>query len=255
MRINDEDRMNSYLHLTLENIDDEHLCCAIGDPKHQYGVEQKKVWIKNKFNDGYVFRKLNARGKVFIEYEPIETAWVPIEGSCYEYIYCLWVSGRFKHQGIGKDLLMYAIQDARDKGMHGLCTLVSKKKKPFIADKAFFEHHGFKEVDHIADYALLALTFDDHDTPRFCNQAREMKIDDPCLTIYYSPRCPYVEYSVNELREYAKEKAMEIHLIKIDSLEKAKKVPCVFHHWANFYQGQFVSNTILNRHSLEKWLD
>ena len=27
--------MNEYITLTKENIDDEHICCAIGDPKHQ----------------------------------------------------------------------------------------------------------------------------------------------------------------------------------------------------------------------------
>ena len=27
--------MNEYINLTLENIDDEHICCAIGDKKHQ----------------------------------------------------------------------------------------------------------------------------------------------------------------------------------------------------------------------------
>ena len=48
--------------------------------------------MKGKFSDGFVFRKLNARGKVFIQYEPIETAWVPVNGKNYEYIYCLWVA-------------------------------------------------------------------------------------------------------------------------------------------------------------------
>lgn len=62
------------------DIDDEHICCAIGDKKHQAGVDKKKEWIKSKLKDGHVFRKLNARGKIFIEYEPIETAWVPING-------------------------------------------------------------------------------------------------------------------------------------------------------------------------------
>ena len=38
--------MNEYINLTLENIDDEHICCAIGDPKHQIGVDSKKKWIK-----------------------------------------------------------------------------------------------------------------------------------------------------------------------------------------------------------------
>ena len=59
-----------------------------------------------------MFRKLNARGKIFIEYEPIETAWVPIDGKNYEYIYCLWVAGSFKGKGIAKELLEYEIRDA-----------------------------------------------------------------------------------------------------------------------------------------------
>ena len=52
--------MNEYINLTKENIDEEHICCAIGDPKHQAGVDCKKEWIKNKLKDGHVFRKLNA---------------------------------------------------------------------------------------------------------------------------------------------------------------------------------------------------
>ena len=27
--------MNQYINLTLENIEKEHICCAIGDKKHQ----------------------------------------------------------------------------------------------------------------------------------------------------------------------------------------------------------------------------
>ena len=127
--------MNEYINLDLDNIDEEHICCAIGDPKHQDGVDKKKEWIKNKLKDGHVFRKLNAKGKIFIEYEPIETSWVPISGKNYEYIYCLWVAGSFKGKGIGKELLEYAINDAKEKKMSGICTLVSKKKKPFIGEK------------------------------------------------------------------------------------------------------------------------
>lgn len=53
--------MNKYIDLTLENIDEEHICCAIGDKKHQAGVERKKEWVKSKLDEGHVFRKLNAR--------------------------------------------------------------------------------------------------------------------------------------------------------------------------------------------------
>ena len=244
--------MNEFINLTLDNIADEHICCAIGDKKHQAGVDSKKDWLKGKLKDGHVFRKLNARGKTFIEYEPLETSWVPINGKNYEYIYCLWVAGSFKGKGIGKELLEYAINDAKEKGKSGICTLASKKKKPFIGEKKFFEHYGFKVVDSISDYELLALQFDNKEPPHFNNRARSMQIDNHDFTIYYSNACPYVEYEVKELTEYSKENNININFVKIDTLEKAKNTPCVFNNWANFYKGKFISNTILNTNSFEK---
>ena len=246
--------MNEYINLTVENIDEEHICCAIGDPKHQEGVERKKEWMKKKLEEGHVFRRLNARGKIFIEYEPLDTAWVPISGNNYEYIYCLWVAGSFKGQGVGRELLEYAISDAKKQKRNGICTLVSKKKKPFLGEKKFFEHFGFEVVDSIGDYELMALPFKKGDTPKFNENARSMQIKEKDFTIYYSNECPYVEYEVKELSDYAKDKKIKLHFVKIDSLEKAKEAPCVFNNWANFYQGKFISNTILNANALEKLL-
>ena len=246
--------MNEYINLTADNIDKEHICCAIGDPKHQCGVDRKKEWMKNKLKDGHVFRRLNARGKIFIEYEPLETSWVPISGDNYEYIYCLWVAGSFKDKGIGKELLEYAIDDAKKNKRNGICTLASKKKKPFLGEKKFFEHFGFKVVDSIGDYELLALQFKNSETPKFNENARKMKIDNKEFTIYYSNECPYVEYEVKELSDYANEKNIKLNFVKIDSLEKAKNAPCIFNNWANFYKGEFISNTILNANALEKLL-
>ena len=244
--------MNKYINLTYENIDNEHICCAIGDPKHQCGVASKKDWIKSKLKDGHVFRKLDARGKTFIEYEPLKTSWVPISGGNYMYIYCLWVAGSFKGQGIARELLSYAIDDAKKKKMDGICTLVSKKKKPFIGDKKFFEHFGFNVVDEAQDYQLVALRFNDGVLPKFNDCAKRMTIDDKIFTIYYSNECPYVEYEIEELSTYAKKKGIKVNFIKVDSLEKAKNVPCVFNNWANFYKGKFLSNTILNANAFEK---
>ena len=246
--------MNEYINLDEKNIDEEHICCAIGDPKHKEGVDKKKEWIKNKLKDGHVFRKLNARGKIFIEYEPVETAWVPINGKNYEYIYCLWVAGSFKGKGIARELLEYAIKDAKQNKKSGICTLVSQKKKPFLGEKKFFEHFGFKVVDTIKDYELLALKFDDNEAPKFNESARKMKINSKDFTIYYTNECPYVEYEIKELSEYAKDKDIILNFVKIDSLEKAKNAPCIINNWANFYKGEFISNTILNANALEKLL-
>lgn len=79
-----------------------------------------------------------------------------------------------------------------------------------------------------------------------------MEVNTKDFTIYYSPECPYVEHEIEELTEYSKENNIKINFIKIDSLEKAKNVPCIFNNWANFYNGKFISNTILNKNSFEK---
>ncbi len=130
--------MNEHINLTVENIEKEHICCAIGDKKHQAGVDSKKDWIKNKFKDGHVFRKLNARGKIFIEYEPLETAWAPVSRKNYEYIYCLWVAGSFKGKGIGKELLEYAINDAKNKKNERNLHARFQKEKTFLGRQEFF---------------------------------------------------------------------------------------------------------------------
>ena len=81
--------MEEYINITLDNIDQEHICCAISDKKHSEGVFNKKEWLKKRITEGHVFRKLNVQGKVFVEYAPLEKAWVPIEGNGFLYIYCL----------------------------------------------------------------------------------------------------------------------------------------------------------------------
>ena len=63
------------------------------------------------------------------------------------------------------------------------------------------------------------------------------------------------ELNLAELKTLAKENNIKINFIKIDSLEKAKNAPCIFNNWANFYKGEFVSNTILNATSFKKLID
>ncbi len=246
--------MDQYITITLENIDSQHICCAISDKKHQEGVIKKKEWLKERIQEGHVFRKLNVQGKVFIEYAPLEKAWVPISGKDYLYIYCLWVAGSFKANGYGKKLLEDAIADAKKKGKNGLCTISSKKKKPFISEKAFFLKHGFKVVDTIGDYELLAISFQG-ELPKFNDSAKLMQIQQTELTIYYTPQCPFTLNGVKEVKEFAEEKQVPIHFVQIDTLEKAKQVPCILNNWAVFKDGKFVSNTLLNKNSVAKLYD
>ena len=71
------------LTLTPENLPHEHLCCIIRSKKPHPGVEAKRRWLVDRLPEGHVFRKLDVKEKVFIEYAPLETAWVPVEGDNY----------------------------------------------------------------------------------------------------------------------------------------------------------------------------
>ncbi|MDO5556874.1 MAG: GNAT family N-acetyltransferase [Clostridia bacterium] len=246
--------MNEYINLDLENIESEHICCAIGDKKHQGGVNLKKEWIKNDLSKGHVFRKLKEQGKIFIEYAPLENAWVPVSGENFLYIYCLWVAGCFKGKGYGKELLEYAIEDAKKQNKNGICTLTSKKKKPYLSEKKFFERYGFKVVDSIGEFELLALCFNDKE-PRFNETARKMEIESKDLTIFYTEQCPYTNNCIKETNEYKEETGAVINIEKIDTLEKAKNVPCVFNGWANFKDGKYVSNLLLNKNMVKKMFE
>ncbi len=48
--------------LTHENIDKEHICCAISNNK-DIQVMSKKNWLKDRLDEGLVFLKGNVRGK------------------------------------------------------------------------------------------------------------------------------------------------------------------------------------------------
>ncbi len=106
---------NSLKIVDHNNIETEHICCAISEKKGENCVALKKSWLKERFNEGLVFLKLDARGKVFIEYLPAEMAFVPVSAPDYMYINCFWVSGKYKGQGHANQLLDACIKDAKEK--------------------------------------------------------------------------------------------------------------------------------------------
>ncbi len=54
-----------YIKLTLDNLEKEHICCAISNNK-DIQVASKKAWLKERIKDGLVFLKSTERGKCFI---------------------------------------------------------------------------------------------------------------------------------------------------------------------------------------------
>lgn len=250
-----ENASPDFINLTPQNLAQEHLCCIIRSRKPHPGVEAKRQWLSERLQEGHVFRKLNVKGCVFIEYAPLETAWVPVTGENFLYIYCLWAAAPYKGKGYGRALMEYCIADAREKGKSGVCMLGAQKQKAWLTDQSFAKSFGFKAVDSTdSGYELLTLSFDGT-APRFTDCARASKIESRELTIYYDLQCPYMGQSIETVRQYCEEQGVPLSLVPVDTLEQAKGLPCVFNNWAVFYKGTFQTvNLLLDVENLKRIL-
>ena len=244
----------NFITLSEENLSTEHLCCIIRSRKPHPGVEAKRRWLAARLKEGHVFRKLEGKCCAFIEYAPLESAWVPIVGENYLYLYCLWVTGAPKGCGYGKALMESCIADAKARGRSGVCMLGARKQKAWLSDQSFAAAFGFETVDTTpSGYALLALSFDGT-TPCFAPSAKQETIESRELTVYYDLQCPYIPQRVETLRADCESRAVSARFVEIDTLEKAKKLPCPFNNWAVFYQGRFRTVNQLDAAALERLL-
>lgn len=236
-----------YIRVTKENIDKEHICCAISSNK-DVQVISKKNWLRDRFDDGLVFLKSVERGKCFIEYIPAENAWNPIDAKDYMYIDCLWVAGSFKGHGYSSELLEYCINDSKEKGKKGLCILCANKKKPFLSDPKFLKHKGFMPCDEADNgVELWYLPFDDiNEKPRFKECAKHVSINEKGYVLYYTSQCPFNAKYVPMLEDIAKEHNVPFKTIHITTKKQAQSVPTPITTYALFYDGEYLTNEQMN---------
>ncbi len=237
-----------FIRITEENIDREHICCAMSNNQSL----RKKEWLKERFREGLVFYRSEERGKCFIEYIPAENAWQPLEAEGYMHINCLWVSGSLKGHGYSNDLLNECIRDSRAQGKKGLCILSSRKKKGFLADPKYLSHKGFTVADESdAGIQLWYLPLrDDARPPRFRDCARHPQMPECGFVILYSDQCPYTYYWVPRLEKAAAEYGIPLKVIHIDSQEKAQNAPSPVTNFTIFKDGRFISHEIQSEKKL-----
>jgi ribosomal protein S18 acetylase RimI-like enzyme len=231
------------LTLNENNITDEHICCAISDKKCRKGYESKKAWLKNQFENGYKFKKFDVRGKVFIEYVPVEESWLPIKAPKYMLINCFWVAGQFKGKGYGKKLLNECLNDSKNKD--GVLIIIGDKKRPFMNDPKFFKKQGFEIVDTAKPYFQLWCKKNNPNVsdPKFMESAKKGNCSNKKgIVAYYSNCCPFTEFYTNsELRKYAEKKGIPIEIIKITSKNQIKDLPIPWVINSVFYNGELVT--------------
>ncbi len=236
-----------YIRVTEENIESEHICCAISNNK-DVQVSSKKAWLAERFDEGLVFLKSVERGKCFIEYIPAENAWNPICADGYMYIDCLWVSGSFKGHGYSNDLLAACIADSKEKGKTGLCILSSAKKKPFLADPKYLQHKGFTVCDEADNgIQLWYLPFaPDANKPCFKDCAKHPRVEEQGYVLYYTNQCPFNAKYVPVIEETAKEHNIPFRAVHLKNKKEAQNAPTPVTTYALFYNGAYLTNEQMN---------
>lgn len=245
-----------YIRVTKENLDKEHICCAISNNK-DIQVSSKKVWLSERFDEGLVFLKSVERGKCFIEYIPAENAWVPIIAEGYMYIDCLWVSGSLKGHGYSDDLLEACMGDSREKGKKGLCILSSAKKRAFLADPGFLKYKGFSVSDESDNgIQLWFLPFEEKAArPRLKECARHPGTEEKGYVLYYTNQCPFTAKYVPLIEKIAKDKGVKFHSIHLADRKAAQNAPTPVTNYALFFDGEYVSNEILSEKKFLKMIE
>ncbi len=238
----------SIIQVTMDNLDREHICCAIAAKKDDPAVQAKKAWLSGRFAEGLVFRKLDARGKVFIEYIPAENAWCPIQADGYLHINCLWVSGQFKSKGYGNELFAACLADAKAQGKAGLTALSSKKKRPFLSEPGFLRHKGFRVADTASPYfELLYLPLvDGAPVPSFRPCCKEGRVPEQGMALYYTDQCPFAGKYAEMIQGVAAARGETLALHKMETTEQAQTAPSPFTTYSFFDHGRFVTNEILS---------
>ncbi len=228
--------MERIITVTSANIDREHICCAITDKKGETCVSSKKAWMKERFADGLVFRKLDARGKVLIEYIPAEKAWCPIDAPGYMHINCFWVSGQFKGKGYANLLLAQCIEDAKLKGYCGITVVASGKKRPFLSDPDYLTYKGFSPADTAEPFFVLYyLPFTENALlPTFKDCAKQGKVAEKGVVLYYTNQCPHTDKYVPLIASLARERGTQISAHKLETAEQAQSAPTPFTTYSFF---------------------
>lgn len=244
-----------FVQISKDNIETEHICCALGAKQYENAITEKKKWLTERMDEGLVFYRLNARAKVFIEYLPAEMAWVPIKAPNFMYINCLWVSGRYKNNGYAKQLLNHCKEDAINRGMDGIVHIVGKKNTPYLSDKRFFEHMGFELVDQTKPYfQLVALKWNEQAVvPSFKKQVKTSS-DDEGISIYYTAQCPFAVGILEELRKISKNKNVPFKTFRFTTKEEAQNSLTVWTTFGLFYNGKFITHEIISPNKFDKLL-
>ena len=232
----------SYIHITEENIDKEHICCAMSG-KQSLAKKSGSSSVSTKVSSSIVARnEANASSNI-----SGGKRMGAIDADGWIYINCLWVAGSLKGHGHSGNLLSECIRDAKEQGRKGICILSAEgRKREFLADPKFLSYKGF-EVTDISDCGinLMALPFEENaELPKFKECAKHPAVDEDgsCSTTPINARLHAIGFRGCGKRR--KKHNIPFKTIHITDKETAQRTPAPVTTYALFRDGKFLTQGI-----------
>ena len=220
------------------------------------GYQRKQRWLTARFDEGLRLKMLGDGGRGFIEYLPGEYAWRAVEAAGYMVIHCIWVVGRCKGNGGGRQLLEACISDARQAGMAGVAMVASERT--WLVGSDFLRAHGFEAVDSAPPaFTLLVKRFGNAAPPRFSGDWEEKAARFGAgLTIVRSDQCPYIEDATKVLLDCAAARDLESRTVELtDAADIRRSAPSAYGVFSVVLNGALLSYHWLTAKDFAKRVD
>ena len=101
---------------------------------------------------------------------------------------------------------------------------------------------------------LWHLSFKDSVLPKFKSCSKDCHISESGFVLYYTNQCPFNAKYVPIVEQVAKEHNISFKVIHLDTKEKAQNAPTPITTYALFYNGEYVTNDVMNEKKFLKLL-
>jgi GNAT superfamily N-acetyltransferase len=219
-------------------------------PTYRKGYDAKMEWLRLCLQEGmhYTLAQVNGWNAGMIEYLPAEYAWRGVDADGYMFIHCLWVVGRNRKHGYGRQLLDACLQESH--GTHGVAVLSSKTH--WLPTRRIFLKNGFEVVDEVPPFELLAKRFDPQALlPRIRRNTHPFS---PGLTLYYSDQCPYMQNMPLIVERVGEQLDVPVKLVHLQTARQAQESPCPYGVLGIFYNGELLDYRPIGSQSLVELL-
>lgn len=246
----------SLIDVTAETVEKTGFFCKMS-ARGKDGYQRKLAWLQQRFAEGLRLRMLGEGERGFVEYIPGGHAWRSVHGADdYLFIHCLWVVGKSKGKGFGKQLLDHVIQTARSEGYAGVATLASPAH--WLTDCDIYSNAGFRRVAIEQGFHLLALPFDeDATTPQFTgNFEKKLTRMGSGLVIQRTDQCPYLDDAVLAAQKLADKLGLTVSVQDLKSAEEVRAyAPTPYGVFAIALDGQLITHCYLLEKELQKRIE